>query len=66
MGLKRKSDEALGGRHDRKTAEMRGFVAVGGASTMGLKGLQGAFPALHLPPRSYQRSGAGPQNSESL
>ncbi len=66
MGLKRKSGEALDGRIDRKTAEMRGFFAVGGASTMGLKGLQAAFPALHLPPRSFQRSGAGPQSSESL
>lgn len=66
MGLKRKSGEALGGRHDQKTAEMRGFFGVGGASTVGLKGLQGAFPALHLPPRSYQRSGAGPQDFESV
>lgn len=66
MGFKRKSGEALGGHHDRKTAEMRCFWSVGGASSMGFKGLQAAFLALHLPPRSYQRSGAGPQKSESL
>lgn len=66
MGLQRKTGEALGGRRDRKTAEMRRFGAIGGASTMGFKGLQAAFPALHLPPRSFQRSGAGPQSCESL
>lgn len=33
---------------------------------MGLNGRHGPSQALHLPPRSYQRSGAGPQNFESV
>lgn len=66
MGLMHKSVEALACRFTRKAAEMRGSSSLGRASTPGLKGPHDVSPALHLPPRSFQRSGAGPQNFESV
>lgn len=66
MSLTRKTVEALIGRSGRKPAEIRHSCAPIRASIMGLTGLQMLPPALQLPPRSYQRSGAGPQKFESV
>lgn len=66
MGLMLKSVEALIGRIGWKGAEIRHSCAPIRASIIGLNGLQVLPPALHLPPRSYQRSGVGPQKFESV
>lgn len=66
MGLMLKSVEALIGRSGVKPAEIRHSCTPIRASNMGLNRLQVLPPALHLPPRSYQRSGAGPQKFESV